>query len=133
MWDLVNAVSYTKDPACLDDERFNSTYVPFIVNRAFSYHHDSVLAANVINERPWLDKYLQFRFLSGTLRPRKRYSPWVKNIIADDVRVVAEYYGCSVRHAKTLVDLHSPEQLSHMRVRLSKGGFSPSASADHDE
>tara|TARA_R110000868_G_scaffold79333_3_gene225974 strand:- start:469 stop:870 length:402 start_codon:yes stop_codon:yes gene_type:complete len=125
LWDYIGAISHSKDPSCLDDMDFEKQYVPFIVNRAFSYHQDSVLAANVMNERPWVDKYLQFRFLSGTLRPRKRYSPWVKNVVSEDVKTVSEYYGCSVLHAKSLITLHTSDQLTHMRDRLKKGGFAP--------
>lgn len=122
LFEFINDISYTKKSEWLDDPATEREYVPFIANRAFSYHQDSVLAANVMNERAWLPKHLQVRFLLNTLRPRKRFSKWIKHTVSEDARTVAEYYGCPLRHAIALVALHTPEQLSHMRTRLNKGG-----------
>jgi len=124
LFQFVDAVSHTKDASFLDDPTWEKEYVPFVVNRAFSYHADSLLAANVMNERPHLQKNLAVYFYLHTLRPRKRYSSWYKNSVSDDARVVAEYYGCSLRHAASLVSLHSSDQLMTMRTRIYKGGMS---------
>jgi hypothetical protein len=132
LFDYVNAISSTKDASFLDDVDFAKQYIPFIVNRAFSYHADSVMAANMVNERPWLAPELQAQLLLNTLRSRKRYSPWHKHMVSDDVRVVAEYYGCSLRHAKTLTDLHTSDQISYLRSRIYKGGCAPVTGSDHD-
>ena len=123
VFEYVNAVTLTKDTTGLADPSFEKNYVPFIVNRALSYFQDSVLAANLMNERPWLDKRLQFLFLLNTLRPRKRFSKWLKHNTASDVYVVSEYYGCSTRHALSLVGLHNEDQLAYMKTRLYKGGL----------
>lgn len=123
-FECVNAVSHSKDMSMLDDPTFEKKYVPFIVNRALSYHADAVLAANIMNERPFLSKYLQFRFLAQVLRPRKRYSKWLKQNVSENAEVIAEYYGVSMRHANTLTSLHTDEQIAHMRGRLYKGGRS---------
>ena len=132
LFEYINAISHTKNDAFLDDIDFAKQYVPFIVNRAFSYHPDSVLTANIVNERPWLAPELQARMLLNTLRSRKRYSPWHKHTISDEIRVVAEYYGCSLRHAKTLAELHTSDQISHLRSRIYKGGFAPVKGSDYD-
>ena len=60
VFEYVNAVTLTKDTTGLTDPSFEKNYIPFIVNRALSYFQDSVLAANLMNERAWLDKRLQF-------------------------------------------------------------------------
>lgn len=122
IWDIVGAISHTKDTSILDDPEFETAYQGFVINRAFSHHLDSVLAANLMNERAHLAPALQFLFLLNTLRPRKRYSDWMKNTVSDDVSTVAEYYECSERHARSLVSLHSSEQLNIIRKRLDKGG-----------
>ena len=132
VFEYVNAVTLTKDTSGLADPTFEKNYVPFIVNRALSYFQDSVLAANLMNERPWLDKRLQFLFLLNTLRPRKRFSKWLKHNVSEDARVVAEYYGCSLRQAIPLTNLHSSDQLTHMRQRIYKGGFA-SKGIGHDQ
>lgn len=122
LFDYINAISLTKNEDFLEDPDFPKHYVPFVVNMAFSFYPDTILAANIVNERSWLSPQLQARILLNTMRARKRYSPWLKHSISDDVMVVSEYYGCSVRHAKTLTELHTPEQLVIMRQRLHKGG-----------
>jgi hypothetical protein len=124
IWEIVGAMSHTKDKSVLDDPEFTKTYQAFVINRSFSHHTDSILAANLMNERHDLPPALQFLFLLNTLRPRKRYSEWMKNTDPDDVSTVAEYYGCSQRHARKLVALHSSEQLAIIRKRLEKGGAS---------
>ena len=117
----------------MDEPEFSKDYVPFIINRALSYHQDAVLAANAMNERPWLDAALQFQFLLNTLATRKRFSKWIKTSVPDDVRAVAEYYGCSLRRARELVDLHSMEQMKIIRSRLEKGGTATKAGSRHDD
>jgi hypothetical protein len=124
VFDYVNALTLTKDASKVEDPTFDKDYVPFIVNRALSYFQDTVLAANLVNERPWLDKKLQFTFLLSILRPRKRFSKWLKHNVSEDARVVAEYYGCSLRQAIPLTNLHSSDQLTYMRARIDKGGHS---------
>jgi hypothetical protein len=128
----VGAISHTKDRSILDDPEFDKAYQAFIINRAFSHHADSLLAANLMNERAHLSPALQFHFLLNTLRPRKRYSDWMKNTVSDDVSTVAEYYECSERHARSLVSLHSSEQLDYIRKRLEKGGASSKKVPRHD-
>lgn len=122
IWNYVNALSETKDRSVLDDPDFQKEYKAFIVNRALSYHSDSVLHANMMNERPWLEPALQFHFLLNTLRPRRRIAKWIKPTDSDDVAAIAEYYEISLRKARDLVSLHSSEQLTIIRRRIDKGG-----------
>jgi len=124
IWDYVNAITLTKDISLADSLTLDTVYEPFVVNRALSYFNECVMAANLMNESPHLPKRLQFLFLLGVLRPRKRFSKWFKHSISDEARVVSEYYGCSLRQAVPLTSLHSSEQLIHMRARLFKGGRS---------
>lgn len=124
LFDFINAVSHTKDASFMDDPTWEKEYVPFIANRAFSYHLDSVMSANMMNERPHLAKNLQAQYFLNTLRSRRRWAPWHKNSVSDDERMIAEYYGCSLRHASALRALHSSEQLLTMRARVYKGGLS---------
>lgn len=121
IWRYYDAVC-TQDASILNEPEFEKEYNPFIINRGLSYHEDAVLAAAVLNERPWLDKKLQVLYLVNTLRPRKRFSKWVKASTDEDARVTAEYYNVSMRAARDLVALHSADQLQVMRTRLDTGG-----------
>jgi hypothetical protein len=132
IWQYLDALSHKKDRSVLDDPQFAKDYVPFIINRALSYHQDAVLSANMMNERPWLDAASQFQFLLNTLAARKRFSKWIKATVPNDAKSVAEYYGCSIRHARNIVDLHTKEQMKIIRSRLEKGGAATKAGSRHD-
>lgn len=121
-WNILNALTRTKDTTIFDDPDFEKLYNPFVINMALSHHADTVMAANLMNERPGLPAELQATFLLNTIRPRFRKSEWLKSSVSDDVKNVAEYYECSVRQARALVSLHTPEQLVTIRTRLDKGG-----------
>ena len=122
LFEYVGALSYTKDLTVLDDPDFEKVYVPYIVNRALGQHEDSVLAAQMMNERPQLPAPAQFLFLLNTLRARRRFGDWQKHTDSEDVCAVAEYYGLSRRAARDLVSLHTPEQIATVYRRLDKGG-----------
>ena len=57
----------------------------------------------------------------------------IEKITSSDVVLVAEYYGCSVRHAQSLLDLHSEDQLRTVRARLYKGGVATKKDAGYDK
>lgn len=122
IWDYVNAVMKSKDRSVLKDPDFEKIYNAFIVNRSLSQHYDTVLAANLMNERSNLPPQAQFLFLLNTLDARFRKADWLKHTVSDDEKCVSEYYGCSVRHARGLVALHTSEQLTTIRARIDKGG-----------
>lgn len=132
IWKALNAVTRTKDASLLDDPDFEKFYTPFTINMALGHHDDTVLAANLMNERHWLSPQLQFMFLLNTIRPRFRKSEWLKATVSDDARDLAEYYGCSVRHARNLVSLHTSDQMTYIRRRLDKGGVVTKTGARHD-
>jgi len=121
-WKYLNTIQHKKSTGPLDDADFERVYNPFMINRALGHHEDTVLRANLMNERPGLDSRLQFHFLLNTVSPRYRKSEWMKTSVSDDARDIAEYYDCSVKHARTLVSLHSSDQLAEIRRRLEKGG-----------
>lgn len=121
----LNAINTTKVDLMTgseDDEQEEKEYVPFVVNRSLSYFPDTVLYANEMNLLPNLDKKLQFHYLINSIRPRKRYSKWVKKLEDNDLSAVMEYYECNARKAETALRLLSPDQIEQIKLRLLKGG-----------
>lgn len=131
LWQYLDAVSAKRDASIVEDMDFEKEYQSFLINRALSYHVDAILAANFMNERPLLDKRLQVFFLVNTLRPRKRFSKWLKSTPSDTAKMIAEYYGCSVKRALELVDLHTADQLLVIQKRVDKGGFSKTSASQN--
>ena len=78
LFDYINAINNHKDIVneSSDIEGSMREYKSFLVNKSFSFHQDSILAANAMNIHSHLDKKLQYDFFINILRPRKRYSKW---------------------------------------------------------
>ena len=94
--DYLNAVNHTKENLLdTEDEDWEKKYPPFIVNKCVAPFPDTVMLVNEINQLPHLDKKLQFDFLINSLRPRKRYTPWLKAMKLENLEYVKEYYGYS--------------------------------------
>ncbi len=56
------------------------------------------------------------------IRPRKRFSKWIKPDVVSDVEVVKEYYGYNNEKAQQALSLLSPENVNELRRRVYKGG-----------
>lgn len=114
-FDYVKAVSQTKETFESYDD-----YVPFLTNRALSYHADSVFQANMMNRYPNLPNKAQFEFFINTLKPRNRFSKWPKK----DKRllIVSNAYKCSFARAKEYLSLMSDEQFAELEAKMDLGG-----------
>ena len=103
-----------------EDEK---SYVPFVVNKALSFHTDCVLLANEMNLVPTTDKKLQYQFLLHTVRSwRRPFRKWMKLEKTEDLEVVKAYYQVSDPKAKEYLSILSPDQLNEIKTRMNKGG-----------
>lgn len=120
-FEFVNAICDSKENLIVDDLS-EKTYNPFMINRSLSYHYDTVLLANEMNQRAFLDKKLQFDFLINTVRKKKRFAKWKKPESSDDLDVVKEYYGYSNEKARQVLPLLNDDQMGQLKQRIFKGG-----------
>ena len=121
--DYLKAINQSKEKLMDgDDEEWEKKYPPFIVNKCLSPFPDTIQLVNEMNQLPHLDKKLQFDFLINSLRPRKRFSPWMKAKKLDNLEYVKEYYGYSNDKAKTALEILNDEQISAIKKKLNKGG-----------
>ena len=121
-FDVLNSINMTKKD--IMDPMEESKYPAFMINRGLSYFQDTVLLANEMNRCHQLDSRLQYDFLRGAIRKRKRFSKWVKKDAVANVAVIKEYYGYSDAKAESVMDLFTDEQITEMKSKLSKGGKS---------
>ena len=77
---VLESINYTKEDV-LDPN--GKDYVPFVVNKSLSYFMDTVAYANEMNKYPFRDKRMQYDYLKGSIRKRKRFSGWVKKDKSD--------------------------------------------------
>ena len=121
--DYLKAINQTKEPLLdSEDEQWVKGYPPYIVNKCIAPFPDSILLVNEINQLHHLDKKLQFDFLINSLRPRKRYTPWMKAKKLENLEYVKEYYGYNNEKAKVALDILDDEQISAIKQKMNKGG-----------
>ena len=120
-FDFVKSVSYDKKDLMVDEVE-EKAYQPFLINRALSYHQDSVFLTNEMNVRHGVDNRLQYMFFLNTLRKRQRFSQWSKSYISKKIDTVKQYYQISTREAKDYVNLLSDKQVRELKNRMKTGG-----------
>ena len=123
-FDYVNAINSQNKKDLMtgteNDELAESSYVPFVVNRALSYFPDTIMYANHMNIHRILDNKPQFHYLLNTIRPGKRFSKWAKKEDGD-LQLVMQYFSYGVDKAKQVLPLLSNEQLSMIKTTLQSG------------
>jgi hypothetical protein len=120
-FDFVNSINSTKEDLMVD-EVTEKGYNSYMVNKALSYFIDTVMYANDMNERYHLDNKMQYFYLINTIRSKKRFSKWIKNVENNDLTAVQDYYGYSLEKAKVALSLLSNEQLTIIKKTLETGG-----------
>ena len=118
----LNSINVTKKNLINEDPSLEKEYPPYIINRCFSGHIDSIMFANELNKYPNLQKKLQYDFFLNSLRKKKRFSPWLRKDQIKNLDLIKQYYGYSNEKAKQVLNILTKEQLSFMRDRLETGG-----------
>jgi len=121
--DYLKSINRTKEKLMdNDDELWEKKYPPFIINKCLAPFPDTVHLVNEMNVNHHLDSKLQYDFLLNSLRPRERYTPWLKAKKIKNLDYVKEYYGYSNEKAKTVLDILTKDQLKLIKEKLYKGG-----------
>ena len=120
-FDYLNSINLTKQDIMVDDI-CEKAYNSFMVNRGLSYFPDTVVIANEMNRHHQIDNKLQYHFFINMIRKRKRFSKWAKANKESDIDAVKEYYGYSNEKARQALTLLSPDQITIIKNKVSKGG-----------
>ena len=120
-FEIVKAVTHTKENLMVDVHA-EKGYTPYMVNRALSFFVDTVFQANEMNKNYHLDNKLQFDYLLNNIRPRKRWSQWLKPEKIDNIDIDKEYYEFSNEKAKNALEILSVDQLEYIKQKLDIGG-----------
>ena len=120
--DWLNSINQTKINLMDENPESVREYAPYIINKCFSGHIDSILFANEMNKLHHLDKDMQYSFYINTLRKRKRFSPWLRKDKVKDLECVKRYYGYSNEKASQALKILSKSQLDFIKQRLDIGG-----------
>lgn len=105
-------------------EENEKDYVPYVVNKALSFHYDCILYANEMNKHPSLDKLLQYQYYLNTIRPYKRpFQKWHKKESLENLSLIKEYYNVSNDKAKEILGILTDAQIEIVKKKLEKGGI----------
>jgi hypothetical protein len=105
------------------NEENERDYVPFVVNKALSFHYDCALFANQMNQLSNLDSLLQYHYMLNSIRGYKRpFQKWQKRETIENLEAVKEYYKYSTEKAKDALLVLSDDHLNEIKIKLDKGG-----------
>jgi len=124
VFDIVNNLLLNKKPELKNEEEFDKLYNPYLINKALSFHMDTIMFANEMNRYPFLSKDMQYDFYFASIKPKKRYSKWFKKDETDQDKIdlISEYYNCNETRAKEYLKILKPEQIQFISKKLNKGG-----------
>lgn len=121
-FDYITSISQSKKDL-MEDEQGEKDYNAWMVNRGLSYFPDTILYANEMNQMAYLGNKLQYTYLINTIRPRKRFSKWVKKKEDSDLDAVMRCYGYNIDKAKSALSILSPDQVKKIKEKLDEGGL----------
>lgn len=125
--DIMNSLNFKNKHCFLENpEAARKAYQPYVLNLCFSYvdkygQNDSILFANEMNIRPDLDARLQYDFYFHGLSKRGRFGKGAHPDEINNLEMVAEYYNYSLKKAKEIISVLTPDQIEIIKNRMSKG------------
>ena len=120
--DWLNSINQTKKNLIDEDPSIEKNYPPYIINRCLSGHFDAVMFANEMNMYSFLPKKMQYDFFINILRTKRRFSPWIRKDLVDNLDCVKRYYGYGNEKAKQALKILSKEQLDFIKSKFEIGG-----------
>ena len=99
-----------------------SGYNPYLTNRAFAFHIDTILFAEEMNQHHALSPQLQYDFYYHSVRKGKRFG--FPSKVEDDHNLhhVMEYFQCSKQKAMEYLQVLTHSDISDIISSSDKGG-----------
>ena len=120
-FEFIKAINSNKN-VMKNDSLAEKEYIPFLVNRGLSYFQDTILQVNEMNRCHYLDKKLQFDYLLNNIRPRSRWSKWLKPDKIENLEIVKTYFGFGNEKAKDALEVLSDTQIEKIKAQFTEGG-----------
>jgi len=123
-FDYVNSISHKKNDMMQgtdNDELSEQLYKPYVVNKALSYYTDTIFFPNQANQLHHCDNRLQYDYLLNSIKPKRRFSKWVKREDNDEIEMIKIYFNYSEKKARQVYNLLSSDQINNIRNELVRG------------
>ena len=112
LFEYLDSVNYSKkelDPSAFD---------PYMVNVFLSYHPDAITQADYLNSHSSIPKEMQYKYLLGALRSRKRFSKMYKDESDKEfLNVLKALFDVSTEKATEMARLYSPTERTSLIER----------------
>lgn len=117
LFSFVDSISLTKDYIYSDET--SREYNPWVVNRAFMIHTDTLYHAAQMNHWHQLDKKMHHDYLFHSLPKKKRWKKWLKQSEEEKnnqrvIEAVAKLLNYNITRTKQAWALMTKEQKEHM-------------------
>ena len=120
--DWLNSINQSKVNILDEDFGLEKEYPPFIINKCMSGFIDTVLIANEMNIHPDLPKKMQYDFFINIVRPRKRFSPWMRKEKHDTLDLLKKYYQYNDEKARSALKILTKDQIDFIKQKMNTGG-----------
>jgi hypothetical protein len=108
----VKALGETKEHTYNDETK--GFYVPFVINKAFAQHADTILYAQEMNcASSDLPTNMQYDFYHAMVPRRKRYG-WAKKDKAVETVAVAKFLKVSLKKAAQMKKIYNEKQIAEI-------------------
>lgn len=124
-YDFVKSIQSTKINLIEQDASNEKSYVPFLMNKAMSYHYDCLSFVQDMNQRYHLEPRMQHDYLFHTIRSKRR--PFIKSTkpeVHATLMNIQKVFGYSPLKAKEAMSLLSPDALMSIMRMCDTGGLS---------
>lgn len=97
-------------------------YVPFLTNRCFAMHMDTIMFAEEMNQRSSMNPAYQYDFYYYAVRKGKRFGFPPKVEQYEDLEVVMRYFQYSRQKATEVIRLLTEDDITSMKNSFETGG-----------
>ena len=119
-FDYLDSINLKKDDLMTleNENKYNS----YLVNHFLSGSIDTLFFANETNQRPFLDRRLQYDYLKYSVRKKYRRSKWLKPDQIENLKIIQKYYGYNAARAKEALKVLTVEQIECIKQIMDIGG-----------
>lgn len=120
--DYLYSINQSKENLMQDDPESERGYPAYVINKCLSGHMDAIMYVNEMNKRHSLPNKMQYDFLINTLKPRKRFTPWIRKQTLEELELVKQYFGYSQDKALQALRILTKDNIDEIRKALDTGG-----------
>ena len=119
-FDYLDSINLKKDDLMTPENE--NKYNCYIINHFLSGSIDTLFFANETNQRPFLDRRLQYDYLKYSIRKKYRRSKWLKPDQIENLKIVQNYYGYNTVRAKEAMGILTAEDIQLIKTIMNPGG-----------